>query len=297
MKIRTDLALENREIAGSRLPKGVAENFYSKGDTKVTKIEILDKDGERALEKPMGKYITIEMRPFYKSAESDEKIETVAEELAEIIPEDGSALVVGLGNTEITPDSLGPITASGVLATRHIRGAVARSIGLEGMRPVSVLFPGVLGQTGMETGEVLSAVKKEISPDFIIAVDAMASRSISRLGCTVQMSDTGIIPGSGVGNARPRLCAETLGIPVISIGVPTVVDSGVLFYDTAVNSGLTPAEAEGIYNKSKSNFENMTVTPREIDLLTQRAGRLLSLAINAALHRDYSVRDFQMLLS
>jgi len=297
VQLRTDLALENREFVGDKLPKGVTEDFYNYGDTKITKIEILDKNGEKALGKPIGKYITVEMAPFYKSAESDQKIEAVAKELCTIIPEEGSALVVGLGNTEITPDSLGPLTASQVLATRHIKGEIARSTGLEGMRPVSVLFPGVLGQTGMETREILFAVKKEIKPDFIIAVDAMASRSVSRLGCTVQMSNTGIIPGSGVGNSRPRICTETIGVPVISIGIPTVVNSSVLFYDTALSSGLGYDDAEKIYQKSENTLENMTVTPREIDLLIQRASRLLSLALNTALHREFSVRDFQMLLS
>ena len=211
-----------------------------------------------------------------------------------MIPSSGTALIIGLGNTEITPDALGPTTASRVLATRHIKGEVARATGLENMRPVAVLSPGVLGQTGMETKEILKGMMEVVKPDFIIAIDAMASRMTSRLGCTVQMSDSGISPGSGVGNERPRLCAETIGVPVIALGVPTVVDSSVLAYDAAVRSGLSEREAEHLCESAE---REVIVTPREVDLLVERASQLLSLAINCALHPQYSVQDFQMLLS
>ena len=161
----------------------------------------------------------------------EERIQTAAKEIRSLLPEKGLVLVAGLGNSDITPDDLGPRTANMILATRHISEELARAVGLIGLRPVAVLAPGVLGQTGIETGELLYSIVQRLSPAALIVVDALASRRLDRLGCTLQISDTGISPGSGVGNARPHISRETMGVPVISMGVPTVVDAATLAAD------------------------------------------------------------------
>ena len=193
------------------------------GDAKVTRIKVTNRAGEKALGKPVGSYITIEVpRLTDDAALDDDFLSCVKNELSRLLPGDGPVFVCGVGNTEITPDALGPHTAAGVLATRHISGELARSVGLGDLRPVSVLSPGVLGQTGIETGEILLGIVEKVKPGAVIVIDALASRKLSRLGCTVQMSDTGISPGAGVGNARKEISRDTLGVSVISVGVPIV---------------------------------------------------------------------------
>ena len=207
---------------------------------------------------------------------------TICDEIRKLIPE-GNALICGIGNEKITPDALGPDCISHILATRHIGEELAKSIGFDNLRSVTAISPGVLGQTGIETGEVIKAVIDKTKPDFVIAVDALASRTIKRLGKTVQISDTGIVPGGGVGNARNELSKKTLGIPVVSVGVPTVVDANTLINDIAEN--------DIVYNGAKQ----MIVTPKEIDLLIARSSRLISHAINLALQEDIDEDTLLML--
>ena len=283
MIFRTDLAIERREVS-PHTDDGLKVKEYSIDNVKITSIEVLNKIGERAIRKPKGNYITIETdRSFDGGALIDKDLAKIlTDELAKILPQ-GSALVCGIGNRSITPDALGPDCISHILATRHIGEELAKSIGFDNLRSVTAISPGVLGQTGIETGEIIKAVIDKTKPDFVIAIDALASRKLSRLGKTIQIADTGIIPGGGVSNSRNELSKKTLGVPVISIGVPTVVDANTLVNDIAEN------EIE--YRGASA----MIVTPKEIDLLIERSSRLISHSINCALQPDIDEDSLLML--
>lgn len=294
MEFRTDLALENKEELGGNVPRGVAVDELSIGRARITRIRVENEEGAAALSRPKGNYITIEVPPFSDTAgEIDERITAVSTELAKLLPEEGEILVAGLGNSDITPDALGPKAAARVLATRHISGELARSAGLGDLRKVSVVSPGVLGQTGIETGELLAGIAEKTHPAAVIAVDALASRRLSRLGCTIQISDTGISPGSGVGNHRQEISRKTLGVPVIAVGVPTVVDAATLVCDLA---GATDEERSRLKAAVEPRGASMVVTPREIDLLIDRAADMVSLGINQALHPHILPEDMKMLV-
>lgn len=200
-------------------------------------------------------------------------------------------LVVGLGNIEITPDSLGPKTSSRILATRHITGEIAKATGLDKLRPVAVMQTGVTGQTGIETGEYILSVVKRIRPNAVVAIDALASRRLERLGCTLQISDTGISPGAGVGNHRTKITKETIGVPVIAIGVPTVVDVQTLTADL-----LKGDFGAKIKKQISPDGRSMVVIPREIDLLTERASKLIAFALNGALQNEFDLSDLVSLM-
>ncbi|MBQ2422349.1 MAG: GPR endopeptidase [Clostridia bacterium] len=276
MSIRTDLALEQKELNPDQTD-GIESEETILDNIKITRIRIKNKNGERALGKPIGTYVTVETPPLTDSGEMNENaINAVSSELISFLPK-GLVLVAGLGNTSITPDAIGPKAAKGVLATRHIEGEIARSIGLDNMRPVAVISPGVLGQTGIETGEIIAGIARLIKPSAVIVIDALASRCLSRLGCTIQMSDTGICPGSGVGNRRAEISKNTIGVPVISVGIPTVVDAVTLAQD------LTGHKCENTVNPRGAK---MIVTPQEIDLLVSRGAATVSMAINYALQEN-----------
>ena len=281
MQFRTDLAIEVADEAQHLTDEDVGKDTFREGDTCVTRLHIRTDRAARALGKPQGAYITVEVPPLTDNEETLGKAAgLVANELTALLPAEGSVLVVGLGNRAITPDALGPESADMVLATRHIGGEFARSVGLDDLRPTAVLTPGVLGQTGTESGEIVRGVCTVVHPVAVVVVDALAARSVARLGCTVQLCDTGIAPGSGVGNNRQPLNAETLGVPVIGMGVPTVVDAATIareFSDRGEEApDLTPRGAQ------------MMVTPREVDVLIHRAARLVAMAINGALQPDYN---------
>ena len=291
MNFRTDLALERQELIGSERLRGVISETEIKDRVKITRIEITDETASRRLSKPIGNYVTAEVPPFSTDAEIfDGRLQILSEEIKNMLPVNGTVLVVGLGNISITPDALGPKSAGYILATRHISDELKKSIGFENMRSVASLSPGVLGQTGIETGEIVRGIVDRIKPTAVITVDALASRNLSRLGSTVQMSDTGISPGSGVGNQRKRLDEETLGVKVISIGVPTVVDGATLAHD------LIDKEKSTSYSVLPES-EQMMVTPKEIDLLIERASKLVGMAINCALQPDISPEDIMSLVS
>lgn len=273
MQMRTDLALEQKEMH-SFLPEGVKSKDYALGGAQFNEITIENEKGSKALGKPVGVYLTAEVPPFSDNLKDEELIKSVADRLISILPEKGDVLVVGLGNRNITPDALGPKTAEGVLATRQIDDEIRRVAGIEDIRTVSVLSPGVLGQTGIEVFDLLKGIVSEIKPSCVIAIDALASRYLKRLGCTVQMCDSGIEPGAGVGNARREISKSTLGVTVIAMGIPTVVDATTLVSDLTNGNGKI-AEPEG---------RQMIVTPREIDLLVSRGAGFLSAVINRALH-------------
>ena len=290
MNFRTDLALERCEFLGKTTIAGVEIDSFRANKAKVTRIEVLDDEGASAVGKPVGRYVTVEVSPFAKHAQFiDESLSALTEEIRRIIPESGSALVAGLGNTKITPDALGPKCASMIFATRHITGELLKSTGLSDLRCVSAFSTGVLGETGAESVEMIKGVVQMIKPDFVITVAALAARNVERLGTTVQMCNTGIVPGSGVGNARQEISDKTVGVPVISIGVPTVVDAATLVLDC----GGCRGDEEELYEQTG----NMMVTPREIDLMIERASKLTALAVNCALQPGISPEDMLILTS
>lgn len=294
MNLRTDLALEAREIAGDNI-KGVEYECFEKGAIEIEKLVVKTKEASRMLQKEMGTYITIDLPPLTNDfKDTDERLVTIGEEIRALLPVNGLVLVAGLGNVDITPDALGPKTASKILATRHISGEIAKSTGLDKLRPVAVLSTGVTGQTGIETGEHLLSVVNRIRPTAIIVVDALASRRLERLGTTLQISDTGISPGAGVGNHRKKITKDTMGVPVIAIGVPTVVDALTLANDLLRVED--ECECVKLRHSVSPKGRAMVVTPKEIDLLVQRSSKLISLAINFALHKDFELCDLVALL-
>ena len=275
--IRTDLALE--QISADELPEGVTVSSRGKAFD-ITEIVISDESCRETLGKGKGRYITLEGCSLSRfSDEYEDMAAELADELKKLIPE-GEVLVAGLGNRDITPDAIGPRTAEKVLATRHLRDELdcEEADFLSSLRRVSVIAGGVLGQTGIESAELLHAICAEIKPSAVIAADALACSDIKRLGTTIQICDSGISPGSGGSNARKELSYSKLGVPVIAIGVPTVVDM-----HTIVRS-YTDSDISG-------DMPNMLVTPKDIDRLTERAAQLIAFGINLALHPSLSFED------
>lgn len=297
MNFRTDLAIESTEIFGDNIPEGVHTNQYTINNMVITAVDILTPTGAEKLGKPIGRYITADVSAFSSSiSTSDDEIITLAGELRKLLPK-GPVLVVGLGNIDITPDALGPLTTKGVLSTRHISSEIAKEEKLE-FRSVAALSPGVLGQTGIETSEIISSVVKDIKPSSVIVIDALASRNISRLGSTIQMANSGISPGAGVFNKRKELSQDTLGVPVVSIGIPTVVDATTLAFDLLQRpEDTSDEEMENLRQMFMPHGENMMVTPRDVDLLISRAAKVLSMTINVALQEDLTIEDINYLVS
>ncbi len=291
MQLRTDLAVEAREIAGENV-SGVEFKSYKENNLSISRLKVKNQKAKLSLGKEIGTYITIELPSLTDNfSETDRRLITIGEEIRRLLPVNGLVLVVGLGNTEITPDSLGPKASSRVLATRHISGEIAQATGLDRLRPVAVIQSGVTGQTGIETGEYILSIVKRIKPTAVVAIDALASRRLERLGCTLQISDTGISPGAGVGNHRTKINQETIGVPVIAIGVPTVVDIQTLASDL-----LEDEYTKQTQKLIRPNNRDMIVIPREIDLLTERASRLIGFALNGALQNEFDLSDLVSLM-
>jgi len=283
MNFGTDLALERREISNTGKNDGVTVKKYAAKNAEITEIEIVSEKGAEKIGKPKGRYITVEVPPFTCDSELlDGRADAVRDALKRLLPQKGAVLVAGLGNQDITPDALGPKAARGIFSTRHISEELSSSLGFYNLRQVSSVAFGVLGQTGIESAEIIKGVVKAIAPAAVITVDALAARSAERLGSTVQMTDTGIFPGSGVGNHRAEISERTVGVPVISIGVPTVIDASVLADEFAIG---------GVSEKNRARAEKLMVTPREIDVLILRASRLVSLAVNCALQPEISPEE------
>lgn len=291
--VRTDLAMEAVELRKGTDQslgelEGVSLREFDRNGIPVTEVKVLDERGAQSLGKPVGTYLTLTLGqlPGRTGDAFSRTVEAVAEELRTLLPgrEDNPALVIGLGNRDITPDAVGPIAVDCTLATRHLIHQAAEYFG--DYRPVSAVAAGVVGSTGVESAELIRALVREIQPGFIIAIDALASRSAQRLGKTIQIADTGITPGSGVGNARAELSQATLGVPVIALGVPTVVDAGTLVADL---SGQASAAGRGL--------ERMMVTPREIDTLAADTGKVVGYGVSLALQTGLEVADLELLLS
>lgn len=297
---RTDLAVEAHQLWSesaekeTRLP-GVKARDTDREGYSVTTVEILDQQGANALGKPVGTYVTIDLAGLARREEDafGRAARALAAELRELLnlPEGSPAMVVGLGNRAITPDNIGPKTTDHTLVTRHLVEQVPEHFGA--FRPVSALAAGVLGTTGIESGEIVAAVVEKTKPACVLAVDALASRSVSRLCHTIQLADTGIVPGSGVGNSRAALNREHLGVPVIAIGVPTVVDGATLAADLLAEAGQGELDPEALRGVGGS----LIVTPKDIDTQVADISKVIGYGINLALQTGLTVEDVEMFLS
>ena len=287
--IRTDLALERREMCKTGEVPGVTMARSETDGCVTTVIEILNQAGAEAIAKPVGTYITLETQGFPDAAAlTDGRIDALCAALEQLLPPAGDILVVGLGNPAVTPDALGPACAEQIVATRHLPEEMKNELGLTDLRPVSVLAPGVAGKTGIETSEMIASVVKEVKPAAVVAIDALAAGSVTRLARTVQLCDTGIQPGSGVGNSRKALNRETLSVPVIAIGVPTVVDAVSLAHDVlgAFEDCADPPE----------EYAAMMVTPRDTDVITASAAKFIALALNCVLQKALTREEITALM-
>ena len=295
--IRTDLAMESEQIFrenghGEGEIPGISSTAKEEMGFAVHRLEVLDARGEEAIGKGKGRYITIELGALLRREEMafGRACKVLAGQLRSLIslPVSSSILVVGLGNRDITPDAIGPIAVENIMVTRHLRSALPAHFG--SFRSVSALCSGVLGTTGIESGDFIAAMCQKLRPSAIIAVDALASRSASRLCRTVQLSDTGITPGAGVGNPRQALTRESLGVPVIAVGVPTVVDAATLCADMLMEAGVELGDG------ALPHSEGLFVTPRDIDRCVRDTAKLIGYGINLALHDGLSIEDVDMFL-
>lgn len=309
---RTDLALEEKErfeeddveVSGV----SIEEEYDEEREVKVTKVSIFTEKGAKVMGKPKGHYITLEAPNM--SVPDDEYHREISVVLAkyirQLIPkqkEEQSVLIVGLGNREITPDALGPDVVGNLLITRHIVEEYGKmALGKDRINKISGIVPGVMSQTGMEASEIVRGIVDETKPDYVIAIDALAARSTRRLNRTIQIADTGIHPGSGVGNHRNGLNLKSLGVPVIAIGVPTVVDAATIVNDTMENLITAMEQSEhlksigdtlNLFNATEKyqlireliapHLNGMFVTPKDIDETIKRIGFTISEALNIAL--------------
>jgi len=313
LNFRTDLALEMHESQEGDL-SGVeitTEEDEKLGIT-VTWVEITDENGAAAMGKPIGNYVTLE------SAAMKENDPEVHEEIAKILArklgrlhnlsDEAVILVVGLGNRQVTPDALGPKVCEKLLVTRHLGEDVPEEL-TGRLRAVSALSPGVMGITGIETAEIIKGVTEKITPDLIIAIDALAARRTNRINATIQMSDAGVNPGAGLGNRRMSINRESMGVPVIAVGVPTVVDAATLVNDTMDKMLSAMAQSaphgEAFFNmldelqdeeryaliKEILSNENMFVTPKDVDAVIYRLANIIANMLNIALHPGITVED------
>ena len=307
---RTDLADERRDIyrKANNLESDIegveTEERQVDENIKVTKVRITNEAGSKALAKPIGTYTTIDVKNLKIATEEEiqKASEVLTNELKELInlhiQNEEDVLVVGLGNQFVTPDSLGPKVINEVEVTRHLLKYMPQYV-TPGTRPISAISPGVLGTTGIETLEILKGIVNEVKPKLLIVIDALASRSIERISSTVQLADTGIVPGAGVGNTRKELSMDTLGIPVIAIGIPTVVELATIVsegIDIFISRLQDKSESNEKLNeiKEKDNYEevkealnvgdyNMIVTPKEIDTLIENMKDIVARGLNFAL--------------
>lgn len=302
--VRTDLAAEARELAGSSIP-GIESTISNEDeDIVVTRIRVLDEQGSRAMGKPPGLYINIEAANLKdRDPELAERVSRrMAREMEGLLPQldkRATVLIVGLGNWNITPDALGPRVVSKMMVTRHLIEMIPDQVD-ERVRSVCAMAPGVLGITGIETGEIILGVVEKIKPAALVAIDALASRSTARLGTTIQISDNGICPGSGVGNSRMELTRETLGVPVISIGVPLVVYAGTIARDVIelMDGQLAGERADKMIQQIVSeHLGDLIVTPKEIDALVDDVARTISLGLNLVIHKGVTVDEIDRFMA
>jgi spore protease len=312
---RTDLAIERHEdaLGSSKGIPGVRHRETMEDGLKVSEVVVETPEGAKAVEKPIGRYITFESRKLRRHDREHSAAvgKRLSESLAELFPREGGklgeALVVGLGNWQATPDALGPQVVQRLLVTRHLKKVVPADVQRH-MRPVAAMAPGVLGLTGIETGDVVRAIVEQVRPDFVVAVDALAARNVERIASTIQISDTGIQPGSGVGNHRAALTRETLGVPVIAVGVPTVVHAVTIARDTLQKLVAELKDEmqfyeilDELYDKHKEaliaqvlgeSVGDLMVTPKEIDAQIEDLSRLIAGALNVSLQPGIDIGEF-----
>ena len=323
INVRTDLAMEASEIYKEENKKeadGVIVEELEDEGTKITKVTILDDKAGENIGKPKGTYITLDIPKFtaYDGGLMDDVSKALGRTLKKLIgiKENQLALVVGLGNLKVTPDALGPKVTEGIMVTRHLKSVMPDVID-DSVFPIAAIAPGVLGVTGVETGEIIRGLVEKIHPDVVVCIDALASRKIERVNKTIQISDTGISPGAGVGNHRMKLNEETLGVKVIAIGVPTVVDAATIANDTIdlVLDDLIKQSEEGkdFYNmlkkvdKEEKNLlireilnpyvGDLVVTPKEIDLEIDSLSKIIANGINIALQPNMTMEDINNFLN
>ncbi|MBR7071843.1 MAG: GPR endopeptidase [Clostridia bacterium] len=273
MNIRTDLVTEEKELHTEEIEGALTEVFEQNGIT-VEKTVIQTEKSAHRLNKPKGTYFTLTFDNLQHLCDPEPLVDVICQVLSVLLPKHrDNVLTVGLGNREITPDALGPLTADKLLVTRHIGKDFIKRYGLQGLQSVSAITPGVIGKTGIETFEIVQGTVARTSPSALIVIDALAARRPERLCRTLQLTDTGICPGSGVHNSRKAINADFFGIPVIALGIPTVVDTGSLVFDL---TGQKIGSAE----------EEMMVTPKDIDQLVDRAASILADALNRFLQPD-----------
>lgn len=306
VNFRTDMAVERNDMYKKQNGQidGVEVQNEEKENIKITRVKITNEEGEKALNKPKGNYITLDIKNI-KTIDNEqiEKIsDNLAEELRNIIKEHISdtedILIVGLGNLYVTPDALGPKVVPEIEITRHILEYMPKAMP-EDTRPVSAISPGVLGTTGIETMEILKGIVENVKPKMLIVIDALATRSIERISSSIQIADTGIVPGAGVNNTRKEISPKTLGIPVIALGIPTVVDLASITNDCIdlfIENLQQKAMSNDYLNKlrEQDNYEeikealvpkdyNMIVTPKEIDKLIENMSKIVATGINMAM--------------
>ena len=298
--IRTDLAMESAGAHGAGDLPGVSVSGWEAGGVQITEVAIENEEGARLVGKPCGHYITLECEGVRRrDPDARTAVGTLlGEELARLLPagSDAPVLVVGLGNRMVTPDSLGPLTVDGTLVTRHLYQELPHLTDSR-MSPVCAIAPGVLGVTGIETMEMVRSITDAVRPRAVIAIDSLAARAMSRVGSAVQLTDTGIQPGSGVGNHRSALTQETLGVPVLALGVPMVIYAATIARDAfeLLSGGDSIGQEEALDQMTDEllagSMGEMIVTPREVDALVEDAANMLACGINRALHPGLSEHD------
>jgi len=284
--VRTDLAAEATPSPSVKKLPGVDYQEETFDKMNVSRIKITSEEGSQAIGKPIGTYITVGFGKLW--IEDDETLNKIQNFLANEIknladslcPNFSSVLVVGIGNNKITADAIGPETAHKITVTRHIKSVDASLFLAIGQKEVSALFPGVIGETGIEALDQIKSAVEKVKPNLVIVVDALASRSIDRLATTVQITDTGISPGSGVGNSRSAINKETLGVPVIAIGVPTIVDSSTLVYDALEKAGIH--EFSDSLKEVLDNGRSFFVSIKDSDVAVEALSDVISAALDDA---------------
>ena len=284
---RTDLAMERLSGLGEGPVPGIAAEEWRQEPLSVHRVTVLDRRGEQALDRPVGQYLTAQLDrdAIWDSRWMWESAKALAALLRPLLPETGPVLVAGLGNRAMTCDALGPLALEHLMVTRHLTRAMPETFG--NLRQVCALAPGVVGTTGLETAELIRGAVRQAEPSAVIAIDALAARSLGRLCRTFQLSDTGITPGSGACNPRQGLNRQTLGIPVIALGVPTVVEARTLALD------LVP---QGRLDEKNAPDAGMLVSPKDIDLQVAKCARVLGYAVNLALQGDMDAVEMEQFL-
>ena len=323
INVRTDLAIEAKQAyteENKRELDGVKVDEEMEGEVKITTVTIESDEAGKELGKPKGHYITIDFPEFtpYDGESMDELSLIVGRVMKKLvdISEDKLALVVGLGNWNVTPDALGPKVAEKIMVTRHLKQVMPDAID-DSVRPVCAIAPGVLGITGIETGEIIKSLVERIKPDLVICVDALGSRKLERVNRTIQIGDTGISPGAGVGNHRMQINEESLGCKVIAVGVPTVVhaativnDAMDLLLDDLISKAQTGKDFYNMLNSVDRAEKNalirevltpfvgeLMVTPKDVDLVVENLAKVVANGINIAIQPDMELEDINKFLN